>query len=60
MYVLSDFESGSMVCASYVGRGRKVAYEAEDFHHVVARIGSVVSLCEAENGDSPYASAGVP
>jgi hypothetical protein len=57
VYVLSDFESGSMVCASYVGTGRKVAYEAENFYRVVAGIGSLVSLCEAENCDRPYASS---
>jgi hypothetical protein len=43
------------------GRWKKVAYEAEDFHRVVAGTGSLVSLCEAENGDdAPYAYAGVP
>ena len=43
-----------------VGRQQKVAYETEDFHRVVPRTGSIISLCEAENRDSPYASAVVP
>jgi hypothetical protein len=58
-----DFESGLLFCTSYKGRcneAEKVAYEAEDFHRVVARTGPIAGLCEAENRDESYASAAVP
>lgn len=40
--------------------GKRVAYEAENFHRVVACTGSVVSLCKAQDRDGSYASAVVP
>jgi hypothetical protein len=54
-----EIESGSKVRASYVW-SEKVAYEAEDFHRVVACTGSVASLCKAADGDGPYTSTVVP
>src|SRR5260370_12022365 len=54
------FESAPTSARPIVGRQQKVAYETEDFHRVVPRTGSITSLCEAENRDSPYASAVVP
>src|SRR5260370_40270019 len=54
------FESAPTSARPIVGRQQKVAYETEDFDRVVPRTGSITRLCEAENRDSPYASAVVP
>src|SRR5258708_34123331 len=54
------FESGPTAARPIVGRQKKGAYEAEDFHRVVSHTGPIVGLCEAENRHGPYASAVLP
>ena len=60
MYLLGAKLNPVQRSARLMYGAEKVAYEAEDFHRVVACTGSFASLCEAADGDGPYTSAVVP